>query len=95
MKQKQGIFDRCTSVYSGVFWQNRVVKYGGNAMINEDLKKKVIQDIILMKYVDETGCSTHTGGPDITFFEKSWQRKLNLLVVLLPIKKRLLLLRWF
>ena len=28
-----------------------VVKYGGNAMINEDLKHKVMEDISLLKYV--------------------------------------------
>ena len=28
-----------------------VIKYGGNAMINDDLKEKVMQDIALMKYV--------------------------------------------
>ncbi|MFZ2378267.1 MAG: acetylglutamate kinase, partial [Trichococcus flocculiformis] len=28
-----------------------VIKYGGNAMINEDLKKAVMQDLLLMKSV--------------------------------------------
>ena len=28
-----------------------VIKYGGNAMINDELKAKVIQDIVLMKFV--------------------------------------------
>ncbi|MFA6851410.1 MAG: acetylglutamate kinase [Selenomonadaceae bacterium] len=45
-----------------------VIKYGGNAMINDDLKKKVIQDIILMKYVGIRPVIVHGGGPDITEF---------------------------
>ena len=28
-----------------------VVKYGGNAMINEDLKNSVMQDITLLKFI--------------------------------------------
>jgi acetylglutamate kinase len=47
-----------------------VVKYGGNAMINEDLKAKVIQDITLMKYVGMRVVIVHGGGPDITGFLK-------------------------
>ena len=29
-----------------------VVKYGGSAMVDEELKKKVIQDVVLLKLVD-------------------------------------------
>ena len=43
-----------------------VVKYGGNAMINEELKKKVIKDIILMKCVGMRPVVVHGGGPEIT-----------------------------
>lgn len=45
-----------------------VVKYGGNAMINEELKSKVIQDIVLMKFVGMRVVVVHGGGPDITDF---------------------------
>ena len=47
-----------------------VIKYGGNAMINEDLKEKVMQDIALMKYVGIRPVIVHGGGPDITGFLK-------------------------
>lgn len=47
-----------------------VIKYGGNAMINEELKTKVIQDIVLMKYVGMRPVVVHGGGPDITGFLK-------------------------
>lgn len=47
-----------------------VVKYGGNAMINEDLKEKVMEDISLLKYVGIRPVVVHGGGPDITHFLK-------------------------
>jgi acetylglutamate kinase len=42
-----------------------VVKYGGNAMINESLKAQVIQDIVLMSYVGIRVILVHGGGPEI------------------------------
>jgi acetylglutamate kinase len=42
-----------------------VVKYGGNAMINEALKAAVIQDIILMTCVGIRTVLVHGGGPEI------------------------------
>jgi acetylglutamate kinase len=42
-----------------------VVKYGGNAMINEVLKAQVIQDIVLMNYVGIRVILVHGGGPEI------------------------------
>jgi len=43
-----------------------VIKYGGNAMIDEKLKEKVILDIVLMKYVGMNPVVIHGGGPEIT-----------------------------
>ncbi len=43
-----------------------VIKYGGNAMINAELKQSVIQDIILMKYTGMRPVVVHGGGPEIT-----------------------------
>jgi len=42
-----------------------VVKYGGNAMINAELKKAVIEDLILMSYVGIKVVLVHGGGPEI------------------------------
>lgn len=42
-----------------------VIKYGGNAMINEELKHAVINDIILMQLVGMRPIIVHGGGPDI------------------------------
>lgn len=43
-----------------------VIKYGGNAMVNEELKKSVIQDIVLMKCIGINPIVVHGGGPEIT-----------------------------
>jgi len=45
--------------------QTIVIKYGGNAMINEDLKQSVMDDITLLKYVGINPVLVHGGGPDI------------------------------
>ncbi len=50
------------------FGQTIVIKYGGNAMISDELKSKVITDITLMKYVGIRPVVVHGGGPDITGF---------------------------
>jgi len=43
-----------------------VVKYGGNAMIDEALKAAVMQDIVLMRYVGINPILVHGGGPEIS-----------------------------
>ena len=42
-----------------------VVKYGGNAMINDELKNSVMEDITLLKYIGMNPVVVHGGGPDI------------------------------
>ena len=43
-----------------------VIKYGGAAMVDCDLKQKIMQDIVLMKYVGMNPIVVHGGGPEIT-----------------------------
>lgn len=43
-----------------------VIKYGGNAMISEELKNSVMEDITLLKYIGVNPVLVHGGGPDIT-----------------------------
>lgn len=43
-----------------------VIKYGGNAMINDELKNSVMEDITLLKYIGMNPVVVHGGGPDIT-----------------------------
>ena len=47
-----------------------VIKYGGNAMINDELKASVMQDVALMKFVGINVVIVHGGGPEITGFLK-------------------------
>jgi acetylglutamate kinase len=42
-----------------------VVKYGGNAMLNEDLKKAVMEDIVLLSTIGIRTVLVHGGGPEI------------------------------
>ncbi len=42
-----------------------VVKYGGNAMINEDLKKHVMEDLVMLRSVGMKVVLVHGGGPEI------------------------------
>ncbi len=48
--------------YSG---ETIVVKYGGNAMINEELKAAVMSDLVLMQLVGINVVLVHGGGPEI------------------------------
>lgn len=43
-----------------------VIKYGGNAMISEELKNSVMEDITLLKYIGLNPVVVHGGGPDIS-----------------------------
>ena len=43
-----------------------VIKYGGNAMINEDLKDSVMRDIVLLSLIGVKVVLVHGGGPEIT-----------------------------
>src|SRR5574344_2590808 len=43
-----------------------VVKYGGSAMVDEDLKQKVIQDVVLLKLVGFKPIIVHGGGKEIS-----------------------------
>ena len=43
-----------------------VIKYGGHAMIDEDLKRSVIQDVVLMELVGMNPVVVHGGGPEIS-----------------------------
>ncbi len=52
-----------------------VIKYGGNAMINDELKEKVMQDVALMKFVGINVVIVHGGGPEITGFLKKLGKK--------------------
>ena len=43
-----------------------VIKYGGNAMVNEELKQQVMEDIVLLYLIGVKVVLVHGGGPEIT-----------------------------
>ena len=49
--------------YSG---KTVVIKYGGNAMINEHLKQQVMEDIVLLWLIGAKVVLVHGGGPEIS-----------------------------
>lgn len=48
------------------YGETLVIKYGGNAMIDEDLKRGVVRDVVLMHYVGMKPILVHGGGPEIS-----------------------------
>jgi acetylglutamate kinase len=43
-----------------------VIKYGGAAMLDEELKKAVMRDLVLMRYVGINPILVHGGGPEVS-----------------------------
>ncbi|MBR4695227.1 MAG: acetylglutamate kinase [Selenomonadaceae bacterium] len=69
-KEKAGILVEALPYIQEFYGKTIVIKYGGNAMVNDDLKEKVMQDVALMKYVGIHPVIVHGGGPEITAFLK-------------------------
>jgi acetylglutamate kinase len=48
-----------------------VIKYGGHAMLDEDLKESFARDVLMMKYIGINPVVVHGGGPQIgTYLKK-------------------------
>ena len=52
-----------------------VVKYGGNAMVNENLKEQVMEDIVLLWLVGVKVVFVHGGGPEISDMMQRFGKK--------------------
>ena len=52
-----------------------VVKYGGNAMLSDDLKNKGLQDIVFLRLAGMRPVVVHGGGPEITAMLKQAGKK--------------------
>ncbi|MGI6124073.1 MAG: acetylglutamate kinase [Acetivibrionales bacterium] len=63
--KKAGILVEALPYIQALAGKTVVIKYGGNAMINEDLKNSVMEDITLLKYIGLNPVVVHGGGPDI------------------------------
>ncbi|MBR5236380.1 MAG: acetylglutamate kinase [Clostridia bacterium] len=64
--KKAGILIEALPYIQKFYDKTVVIKYGGNAMINEELKHSVMEDVTLLKYVGMHPVVVHGGGPDIT-----------------------------
>ncbi len=63
---KAGVLVEALPYIQKFYGKTVVIKYGGNAMINEDLKNRVMEDITLLKYIGIHPVVVHGGGPDIS-----------------------------
>lgn len=64
--KKAGILVEALPYIQALNGKTVVIKYGGNAMINGELKNSVMDDITLLKYIGVNPVVVHGGGPDIT-----------------------------
>lgn len=63
--EKAGILIEALPYIKKFHGKTIVIKYGGHAMLNDELKEAVIQDVILMKLVGMHPVLVHGGGPEI------------------------------
>jgi len=52
------------------FGKTVVIKYGGHAMVDEELKNNFARDVVMMKYIGINPVVVHGGGPQIGSFLK-------------------------
>lgn len=54
-----------------------VIKYGGKAMVNEELKESVAKDIVLLKFIGINPIVVHGGGNEVTVLMDKLGKKTN------------------
>ena len=64
--EKAGILVEALPYIKKFYGKMIVIKYGGHAMINDELKQSVLTDAVLMKFVGMHPVIVHGGGPEIT-----------------------------
>jgi acetylglutamate kinase len=65
MIEKANILIEALPYIRRFYQQTVVIKYGGHAMVAEELKESFAQDIVLMKYIGIHPVVVHGGGPQI------------------------------
>ncbi len=63
--KKAGILIEALPYIQKLAGKTVVIKYGGNAMINDELKNSVMEDVTLLKFIGLKPILVHGGGPDI------------------------------
>ena len=64
--QRADILTQALPYIKEYYGKTIVIKYGGNAMINEHLKDQVMEDIVLLHLIGVHVVLVHGGGPEIT-----------------------------
>lgn len=72
--QKAGVLNEALPYIQRFHGKIIVVKYGGSAMVDHELKKSVIRDVALLKLVGFRPIVVHGGGKEIT----RWTKKLGI-----------------
>ena len=67
---RAGVLTEALPYFREFYGKTVVVKYGGNAMIDERLKEQVMQDVALLHYVGIRPILVHGGGPEISALMK-------------------------
>jgi acetylglutamate kinase len=57
--------------------QTIVIKFGGNAMESEDIRRMFASDVVLMRYVGIQPVIVHGGGPQITRYMKRMSKEVE------------------
>ncbi len=70
--KKAGILIEALPYIQRLSGKTIVIKYGGNAMISDELRQSVMEDITLLKYVGARPVVVHGGGPDISAALKTY-----------------------
>lgn len=70
--KKAGILIEALPYIQRLAGKTVVIKYGGNAMVNEELKSSVMEDITLLKFIGLNPVIVHGGGPDISAALKTY-----------------------
>ena len=72
--QKASVLNEALPYIQRFHGKTIVVKYGGSAMVDHELKKNVIRDVALLKLVGFRPIIVHGGGKEIT----KWTKKLGI-----------------
>ena len=64
--QRAEILTQALPYIQNYYRKTVVIKYGGNAMIIEELKQQVMEDIVLLRLIGVKVVLVHGGGPEIT-----------------------------
>ncbi len=65
MSEKANILVEALPYIRRFYQKTIVIKYGGHAMVAEDLKESFAKDVVLMKYIGVNPVVVHGGGPQI------------------------------